>query len=209
MVVPLHPVWPDTLPETPSQTAGPYVHIGLTPGACGIDGVHGEDLGRGPLYEDGAEGERVVLVGRLVDGAGAPMGDALVELWQADARGRHPSPTETRGRSDPRFRGWGRCATDADGEFRFETVKPGRVPFGDGRLQAPHASLWIAARGINLALHTRLYFGDEPDANAEDPLLNLIPDPRRRATLIASCDGDAHRLDIHLQGPDETVFLDI
>jgi protocatechuate 3,4-dioxygenase alpha subunit len=137
-----------------------------------------------------------------------------VEIWQADADGFHNSPNETRGKADPHFSGWGRMPTDdTTGEWRFETVKPGRVPYPDGRLQAPHVSVWIVARGINLGLHTRLYFGDEAEANAEDPLLGRVDGPARRATLVAPRSVDkglpTYTFDIHLQGDRETVFLDI
>src|SRR5690606_34854885 len=117
------------------------------------------------------------------DGAGMPLKDALIEVWQADASGLYNSPSELRGRADPDFTGWGRRACDRDtGECLFETVKPGRVPFPDGRMMAPHVSVWIAARGINIGLHTRMYFADEEAANAEDPLLARIEHPARAAT---------------------------
>lgn len=193
--------------ESPSQTAGPYVHIGLMPATAGIVGV--EDFGAGPLYREGAMGERITVEGRLLDGLGASVTDAIVEAWQADAAGLYPSPAEARGMADPAFAGWGRSAVGEDGLWRFHTIKPGPVPAADGRPQAPHISLWIVARGINLGLATRLYFGDEAEANAADPLLNRIDPPGRRETLIAWRAGDVFRLDIRLQGAGETVFLDI
>jgi protocatechuate 3,4-dioxygenase alpha subunit len=198
----------DRLKETPSQTAGPYIHIGLTPNFCGIGGVFGHDLGA-VMVNDKTRGERIRLVIRVFDGAGAPLRDALVEIWQADAGGLYSSPSETRGTADPNFSGWGRCPTDMEtGECVFETIKPGRVPFRDGRPMAPHVSLWIVARGINLGLHTRLYFADEKKANDEDPILALIEHRSRAETLIAEREGDAYRFDIHLQGEKETVFFD-
>lgn len=197
------------LKESASQTAGPYVHIGLTPNFAEIGGVYPDDLGTvvaGPR----AKGERITISGRVIDGAGAPLRDALVEIWQADASGFYNSPSETRGSADPDFSGWGRCPTDMDtGEFRFETVKPGRVPFRDGRPMAPHVSLWIVARGINLGLNTRLYFEDEAEANAADPILARIELKSRIPTLMAKREGDRYRFDVHLQGPNETIFFDI
>jgi protocatechuate 3,4-dioxygenase alpha subunit len=193
--------------ETPSQTAGPYVHIGLTPNFVGI-GVYGHDLGAGMVNEK-TRGERIALEIRVLDGTGMPLKDALVEIWQADAAGLYNSPTEMRGAADPNFSGWGRCASDlATGVCRFETIKPGRVPFRDGRMMAPHVTLWIVARGINIGLHTRLYFSDEEKANAEDPILALIEHRVRVPTLVAERSGETYRFDVHLQGEKETVFFD-
>ena len=198
-----------TLKETPSQTGGPYVHIGLTPNFCGVGGVWPTDLGVA-MVNAKTEGERITITGRVFDGAGAALRDCVVEIWQADASGLYPSASETRGAADPNFTGWGRCPVDGDtGRYRFETVKPGRVPFPDGRLQAPHISFWIVARGINLGLNTRLYFADEAAANAVDPILNRVENPARLLTLIAAREGSVFTFDIHLQGPNETVFFDI
>jgi protocatechuate 3,4-dioxygenase, alpha subunit len=191
----LNPLPP--LKETPSQTAGPYVHIGLTPSLEKITGPNVRDLGAGPV--PGA-GPRITVTGRIFDGSGAPVHDAVVELWQADADGNHTNA-------------WGRVACDNSGMFSFDTVKPGRVAGPDGKPMAPHVTLWIAARGVNVGLHTRLYFADEADANAQDFVLNRIMDPRRRQTLIAArseADGrGVYTLDIRLQGDGETVFFDI
>lgn len=201
---------PRRRPETASQTAGPYVHIGCLPSLTGLGGASGgPDLGAVMLRE-GARGERIAIEGRVLDGTGAPLRDALLELWQADAAGLYASPLERRGEADPAFAGWGRRASDAEtGLFRFETVKPGRVPWPNGRMQAPHCALWIAARGINLGLLTRIYFADEAAANAEDPLLARVEPRGRAATMIAGRDGDAYRIDVRLQGEGETVFLDV
>lgn len=197
------------LKETPSQTAGPYVHIGLTPNFCGIGGVYETDLGARMVNEQ-TLGERITITGRVIDGAGTPLKDALVEIWQADAAGLYNSPTELRGSADPNFSGWGRCPTAADdGVFTFETVKPGRVPFKDGRPMAPHITFWIVARGINVGLHTRMYFPEEAEANAVDPLLARIEHRHRVATLVATGAAPNYVFDIHLQGEKETVFLDI
>ena len=198
----------DRLKESPSQTAGPYVHIGLTPNFVGIGGVYGQDLGS-TMVNDQTRGERISLVVTVFDGAGAPLRDALVEIWQAAAEGFYASPAETRGRVDPDFTGWGRSAADIEsGACVFRTIKPGRVPFPDGRLMAPHISLWIVARGINLGLHTRVYFPDEEEANAADPILAKIEHRARVATLVARREADAYRFDVHLQGENETVFFD-
>jgi protocatechuate 3,4-dioxygenase alpha subunit len=197
------------LKETPSQTAGPYVHIGLTPNYCGIEGVWPADLG-GSMLNPRTRGERITVTGRVFDGLENPIRDCVVEIWQADADGLYPSPSETRGTADANFTGWGRCPADGEtGEFRFETVKPGRVPFPDGRLQAPHISLWIVARGINLGLNTRLYFPEDEAANADDPILRRIEHRDRVKTLIATRKGSTVSFDVHLQGPLETVFFDI
>jgi len=198
------------LPESPSQTAGPYVHIGCTPVFSGIDSIYPEDPGS-RMIETETRGERITIRGCIIDGDGEPVRDAVVEIWQADAAGIHASPEDARDDADPDFRGWGRVACDfTSGGFVFETVKPGAVPYPDGRLQAPHITFWIVARGINIGLHTRLYFGDEDDANSGDPILSSI-EPRARAeTLIAAVEGEGgYRFDIYLQGPRETVFLDI
>jgi len=203
----------DRLKESPSQTAGPYVHIGATPNWVEITGVWNEDLGL-VLVGHETKGERIVVKGRIFDGSGTPLKDALVEIWQADAEGLYNSPQEKRGKADPHFTGWGRQPTDgATGEFKFETIKPGRVPYKDGRLMAPHITFWIVARGINIGLHTRMYFADEEKANAECPVLARIEHKVRVPTLIASRSEEnglpTYTFDIHLQGEKETVFFDI
>jgi len=197
------------LKESPSQTAGPYVHIGCVPNFCGIEGVYPEDLGTAMVNAQ-TRGERISVTGIVYDGTGTPLKDAMIEIWQADADGLYPSPEEHRGMADPNFTGWGRKAGDyTTGEWVFETVKPGAVPFPDGRMMAPHISLWIVARGINIGLQTRLYFEDEADANARDPILTRIEHQNRVPTLIARKTGDgAYRFDIYLQGENETVFFD-
>ncbi|ANT52672.1 protocatechuate 3,4-dioxygenase subunit alpha [Mesorhizobium amorphae] len=198
----------DRLKESPSQTAGPYVHIGLTPNFCGIGGVYPADLGAS-MVNDKTQGERIGLEIRVLDGTGTPLRDALIEIWQADANGLYNSPAELRGAADPDFLGWGRCPSDMEtGLCSFQTIKPGRVPFRDGRLMAPHVSLWIVARGINIGLHTRLYFSDEAKANAEDPILARIEQRIRVPTLIAERKGGSYIFDVHLQGEKETVFFD-
>ena len=202
------------LPETPSQTAGPYVHIGLIPKQAGFD-IFANNLGE-TLFGPDTEGERIRIEGRIFDGTGALVRDALVEIWQADAHGRFDHPADRQpGPRDAGFRGWGRTGTDFEtGLWSFETIKPGRIAgrSGHGRM-APHISLWIVARGINLGLATRLYFGDEAEANAEDPVLRIVEQPARRRTLIATPalrDGrTVYTFDIRLQGDNETVFFDI
>lgn len=202
------------LAESPSQTAGPYLHIGLMPNFAGIAGIFAEDPGS-VLVDAKTRGERISITGCVCDGEGEPLRDAVLEIWQADAKGIYPSVQNDRGAgergpADPHFAGWGRCAADFEsGEFRFDTIKPGRVPYPEGGLQAPHVTLWIVARGINIGLHTRIYFADEADANADDPLLARVS-AERRDTLIAAPQGDGrYRFDVRLQGERETVFLDI
>ena len=202
----------DYLKETPSQTAGPYVHIGCTPNFCDIDGVFPADLGCGSLVNDRTRGERITIRGRVIDGTGTPLRDGMVEIWQADADGLYNSPFETRGKADPDFIGWGRCPSDMNtGEFVFHTIKPGRAPFreNDPRPMAPHILFWIVARGINIGLQTRMYFSDEETANAEDPILSRIEHRVRVPTLIGRRDGDIVTFDIYLQGEKETIFFDM
>ncbi|MEH6786716.1 MAG: protocatechuate 3,4-dioxygenase subunit alpha [Paracoccus sp. (in: a-proteobacteria)] len=200
------------LRESASQTAGPYVHIGLAPGAAGFD-IYREELGR-DIAGPNAKGQRIRVEGLVIDGTGSPVKDVLLEVWQANANGHYAHP-EGGGPVEDGFRGWGRVITDFDsGEWGFDTVKPGPVPGRNGSVQAPHLNLWIVARGINIGLNTRMYFPDEADANAADPVINLIEWEKRRTTLIARQSEDrdgvpVYRFDIRLQGDDETVFFDI
>jgi protocatechuate 3,4-dioxygenase alpha subunit len=201
------------LKESPSQTGGPYVHIGAVPNFAGVTGVYPHDLGSLPVPPE-VGGERIVVKGRVIDGSGTPIRDALVEIWQADADGLYPGQGEHRGAADPNFAGWARQAVDGEtGVYRFETIKPGSAPYVDGRPMAPHITVWIVARGVNIGLHTRLYFSDEEAANAADPVLARIEHRVRVPTLIAQRsdeDGVAtYRFDIRLQGEGETVFFDI
>jgi protocatechuate 3,4-dioxygenase, alpha subunit len=195
------------LKESPSQTAGPYVHIGCVPNFCDITGVYPEDLGA-QMVNAYTKGERITLRGTVFDGTGTAIKDAMVEIWQADADGIYPG-NDPRGVADPNFTGWGRKAGDYDtGEWVFHTIRPGAVPFPDGRMMAPHISLWIVARGINIGLNTRMYFPDTD--NSADPLLTRIEHQNRVATLIAEKEADGvYRFDIYLQGEKETVFLDV
>lgn len=201
----------DYLKETPSQTAGPYVHIGLAPGAAGFQ-IYDQELGQ-DIAGPNAAGERIRVEGLVIDGIGSPVKDVLLEAWQANAAGVYAHP-EHAGEVEEGFRGWGRVITDFEtGEWAFETVKPGPVMGRNGQMMAPHINLWIVARGINVGLNTRLYFEDEAQANAADPIINLIEWEKRRKTLIAKRserDGQTvYRFDICLQGEDETVFFDI
>jgi protocatechuate 3,4-dioxygenase alpha subunit len=195
------------LRETPSQTAGPYVHIGLAPAAAGFE-IFRQTLGDVIAGPD-VPGQRIRVEGLVIDGTGAAVKDALIEVWQADAAGIHPHPEDPR-HADcaPGFRGWGRVITDFDtGLWGVDTIKPGAVMGRNGRRMAPHLNLWIVARGINIGLQTRVYFDDED--NAADPVLNLIEHVDRRQTLLARRTGDGvYRFDIRLQGEGETVFLD-
>ena len=176
-----------SLHATTSQTVGPYLHIGLT------------WLITEKLAPAGVPGTRVTIQGRVLDGDGKPVNDALVEIWQADSRGKY---------GGKRFRGFGRSATDAKGEFRFHTIKPGRVPGPDGKLQAPHILAVVFMRGQLKQLVSRIYFPGDA-ANAGDPVLRLVP-AERRATLIARKTGKPGVLqwNVILQGKDETVFFD-
>lgn len=201
--------------ETASQTAGPYVHIGLAPKVAGF-AIFENDFGN-VLTNADTRGERIRIEGRVFDGIGTVLKDVLIESWQANAEGRyaHPADRQTAKALDPNFRGWGRACTDFEtGVYRFETIKPGVVEGRDGRFMAPHISLWIVARGINLGLNTRMYFSDEADANMKDAVLNVIEWEARRATLVARREDNregevVYRFDIRLQGDGETVFFDV
>ena len=184
--------------ESPSQTAGPYVHIGCTPNLIGINGVYDEDLGSS-LVNENTKGERIIVTGRILDGEARPLTDALVEIWQADADGAYSQ--------NPSFMGWGRQACQgASGQFRFETILPGKVVQPDGVIHARHISFWIAARGINTGLHTRMYFPEE-EANKTDPVLTSVKN--RAHTLIAKKRDEEYIFDIIVQGKNETVFFDV
>ena len=195
---------PGTAPQTPSQTIGPYFSMILA-----------HDEGEAVVAGPDVPGERIVLAGRVLDGDGEPVEDGLVELWQADANGRyrHPFDTRTEPPLHPGFTGFGRTKTAFDsGEWAFTTVRPGSVPAADGTPQAPHVSLVVQSRGMLDPVWTRAYLEDEEQANAADPVLAAVPEDRR-ATLVARRDGEQDglprfRLDIHLQGEHETVFLD-
>ena len=194
----------DTLQESPSQTAGPYVHIGLMPSFAGIPDIYENQLGESPIA-DGAKGEVIEIVGSIYDGTGWAMRDALFESWQADASGKFAGQDG----ADPSVSGYCRFAADGEtGEYTLKTVKPGSIAGRGGQVHAPHISLWIVARGINIGLQTRIYFEDEDNSN--DPLLNRIEQRQRVDTLIAKKTADGkYRFDVRLQGEGETVFLDI
>ena len=194
------------LKETASQTAGPYIHIGCTPNFSGITGVYKEDLGSN-LKLGNVKGTEITIKGKVFDGDGNPLLDAMIEIWQTDADGIYNSNNE----ADSNFTGWGRCASNMEtGEFQFNTIKPGQVAYSNGGLQAPHITFWIVARGINIGLHTRMYFANEEAKNKTDPLLQSITDKNRTATLLAhETQAGIYQFDIHLQGPNETIFFDI
>jgi len=202
--------------ETASQTAGPYVHIGLAPKAAGFD-IFENNFGN-VLVSPQTKGERIRIEGRVLDGIATPVRDVLLEIWQANAAGRyaHPGDRQPDKALDDSFRGWGRTACDFEtGVYTFETIKPGPVMGRNGRLMAPHINFWVVARGINVGLNTRMYFSDEADANAKDPVIGLIEWESRRQTLVAQREdgkgakGVLYRFDIRLQGENETVFFDV
>ncbi|MCF6745517.1 protocatechuate 3,4-dioxygenase subunit alpha [Blastococcus sp. KM273128] len=187
---------PLRLGTTPSATVGPYLAIGMT----WPDGAW--------AAEEGTPGAFWIR-GRVLDGAGDLVADAMVETWQADPDGGFPSPEDPRGAAAyPGFRGFARSHTaDPPGQFAVHTLKPGRVPDGAGGLQAPHIDVSVFARGILDRVVTRIYFADEAEANAEDPVLASLPDDAARRTLLATPAADGYRFDIHLQGERETVFF--
>lgn len=192
------------LQESPSQTAGPYVHIGLMPTYAGNGGYYDEEIGTSPI-SDKVNGEVIEITGSVFDGTGWAMRDALIESWQPDAKGKFAGQEG----ADPAFTGHCRFAADAvTGEYTLRTVKPGKSPARGGGENAPHISLWIVARGINIGLQTRIYFEDED--NSTDPLLKRIEQRPRVDTLVAKKTAEGqYRFDIRLQGQGETVFLDI
>lgn len=187
---------------TAAQTVGPFFH----------DCLMREDARCDALCTPATEGMHIRVEGRVIDGDGAPVPDAVLELWQANAHGRYNHPADRRDLPlDGAFTGYGRLATDTDGRYAFTTVKPGSVPFDADRQQAPHIAIAVLGRGLLNHLYTRLYFDDEP-ANADDPMLERVP-AERRATLVA-LRGDAdgvttYRFDVVLQGANETVFFNL
>jgi protocatechuate 3,4-dioxygenase, alpha subunit len=188
---------------TPSQTVGPFLAIGLP-------------WADGPFVVPADTADSIVIEGQVLDGAGQPVPDALVETWQADPDGRFDHPDDPRGpaAAPDGFRGFGRSATDSGGNYRIVTLRPGPLPCPGGGTEAPHLDVSVFARGLLDRVVTRIYFPDEADANAGDPVLASIQDPGRRATLIAARDpadaaGVRLRFDIRLQGDGETVFFDV
>jgi len=189
------------LTPTPSQTAGPYFHLGCTQ-LHSVQRIAGSQ----------AKGQHLRLICRVLDGDGRPVPDAMVEIWQADAQGRFSDPQDKRALPNSAFRGFGRCGTDPNGDYAFDTIKPGQVPDPDGKPQAPHLLVSVFMRGVLRRLITRIYFPNEP-GNAADFILNLV-EPARHATLIAipkTSAGDAATLvwNVVLQGAAETVFFDL
>jgi protocatechuate 3,4-dioxygenase, alpha subunit len=188
------------LKESAAQTAGPYVHIGLTPNFCNISGVYASDLGS-TMVNENTKDELIIVQGNVFDGSGAIVKDALIEIWQADAQGVYGSE---------HFSGWGRCATDMEsGLFSFKTIKPGPIPHPSGSTQAPHITFWIVARGINLGLNTRLYFAEDAALHRDDPILQQMEQRDRLPTIIIPKRGGVYHFDIRLQGEGETIFFDI
>jgi protocatechuate 3,4-dioxygenase alpha subunit len=185
---------------TPSQTVGPFFHLGCT-----------EHASVGSLLGPATKGERIHLVCRVLDADGRPVPDAMIEIWQANADGRYAHPEDTQQKAlDPNFIGFGRLASDEHGACDFATIRPGRVPGSNGTLQAPHINISVFARGVLLRLATRAYFAGDP-ANTEDPILALVPEDRR-STLMAqpdAADKSRWHFEIHLSGPQETVFFDV
>ena len=191
--------------QTPSQTLGPFFAYALTPEEYGRQGIASNIL-----VDPHTAGERIHVVGRVLDGAGAPVGDAMIEIWQANAAGRYNHPADDRdgqpdSEIDPYFTGFGRCGTDDDGCFDFVTIKPG----SHGDDDAPHINVCVSARGMLLHLYTRLYFDDEDEANGRDRALALVPDDRIETLLARRNDAGHYVWDIRLQGADETVFFDL
>jgi len=187
-----------SLIPTASQTVGPYLHLGLTP------------ITIADIAKDAAKGEKIVISGRVLDGEGKPIPDALLEFWQANADGKYAHPEDTQDKPlDGKFIGFGRVPTDKDGRYKFTTIKPGAVPGPGNTLQAPHIVVCVFMRGMLRHLYTRIYFADEA-ANANDPVLGLIEDAARRDTLMAgaSAGKSEYTWNIVMQGDGETVFFD-
>ncbi len=195
--------------QTASQTIGPFFHRALVPETHGGKGIAGDDLAA-----DATMGERIHIRGRLVGADGAPVAEALVEIWQADANGRYAHPADARAEPppDPGFRGFGRTNTDAEGNFAFTTVKPGAVPGTGNALQAPHVNVTIFPRSVNSHLFTRLYFSDEEDANGRDPVLSSIEEVRRGTLVAVPAERDGmteYLFEVRFRGDGETVFFDV
>lgn len=183
---------------TPSQTVGPFFHFGLTTRA---------ELGQ--MAGPDTPGERIHLRVRVVDGAGDAVPDAIVELWQADAMGRYPTPADVApGVPAHTYPAWGRLPTGADGWCEFETILPGSVAGTDGRPQAPHINACLFMRGLLRHVYTRIYFPGD-DRLGVDPVLQAVPAERRGTLLAERSAGGIWEFEIHMQGPHETVFLDI
>jgi protocatechuate 3,4-dioxygenase alpha subunit len=181
---------------TPSQTIGPFFHDAL------LDRDYSELV-------SSDHPEAITIRGTIYDGAGEVVPDAMVEIWQANREGRYDHSADDRDDLDEDFSGFGRSGTDRGGEFSFSTLKPGPVPCLDGQVQAPHVMVSVFARGLLKRLVTRIYFPDEEEANAGDPVLSSIEDQELRRTLIARDEGDALRFDIHLQGDGQTAFFEL
>lgn len=188
--------------QTPSQTVGPYFAYGLTARQYNYPQT---SIAEGAMAGDEVEGERIRVEGRVFDGDGNPVPDAMIEIWQADAQGRFAHPADGRG-SNAGFTGFGRTGTGTDPQnrFIFDTVKPASAAQGE----APHLNVIVFMRGLLTHVYTRIYFADEEAANAADPVLSSVPEDRR-STLVAARDGNTYRLDIHMQGDRETVFFDV
>jgi len=192
---------------TPSQTVGPFFKYGLTPNRH----YAWNDAFTSNLVTPDCSGERIRIEGTVFDGDLAPVPDCMLEVWQADAQGRFADPQDSRALPNASFKGFGRCGTDGEGRYWFDTIKPGAVPDPDGKPQAPHLLLAVFARGMLRHLYTRIYFSDET-ANAGDPVLALVPADRRTTLIAARQVGNSnavYKLDLRLQGGDETVFFDI
>ena len=185
-----------SLEPTPSQTIGPFFHDALL------------DRDRSELVSPDDPGA-IRIVGTVYDGAGEVVPDAMVEIWQANRAGRYNHPADNRDDLplEEGFSGFGRAGTDANGGFSFLTVKPGPVPGTDGMVQAPHVMVSVFARGLLKRLVSRIYFPDEEEANAADPVLSSIEDQELRRTLIARDEGGTLRFDIYLQGENQTAFF--
>ena len=200
---------------TPSQTVGPYFAYGLAPHSrCNWQPnshYDSKETVGSDLVTPDATGQKIRIEGRVLDGDGLPINDAMIEIWQADGQGRYAHPRDNRARPNTKFKGFGRSATDKNGAYSFDTVKPGSVPGPGGKPQAPHIVFCIYSRGMLRQVYTRLYFSDEA-ANAADPILALVPTDRH-GTLIAHKEmrGDlaVYTFDIRVQGENETVFFDI
>jgi protocatechuate 3,4-dioxygenase alpha subunit len=192
---------------TPSQTVGPFFKYGLTPNGQ----YDWNDAFTNNLVTPDVSGERLRVEGRVFDGDGQPVPDCMLEIWQADAQGRFSDPQDKRALPNSTFKGFGRCGTDANGDYAFDTIRPGLVPDADGKPQAPHLLLAIFARGMLLHLYTRIYFEGEA-GNATDSVMALVPAARRTALIATRQPGNGtavYRFDVRLQGKDETVFFDI
>ncbi len=196
--------------QTPSQTAGPYLHIGFLPKKVGINSSFSRELNNLILSEK-TEGTRIEISGKIYDGNNEVLKDALIEIWQVDSNGNYRSRSTQNNKNDKNFSNWGRTSCDFNtGLWKFNTIKPGKVQLNKSEILAPHIWLWIVARGINLGLYTCMYFSDENTLNKLDRNLKKLIDNNNLQSLFAvNIEKHKYEFNIYLQGDKETIFFNV